>query len=177
MRVAGDSVMLVRMTPESYLALVEARLRDEQVQIGTDVIGGLTALVAYRPQFKLAWAATKLHLFTVVMPTPVVTVDALTAFTGDALQYAVNHKGGMRGFQSGVAAIAVMVGQQVEPAAADYAQRQIVKRFSAFAWPAAVDLSRRRTYRHEGRVVVGGLYAGWMRRNCDLATPEPGPDQ
>ena len=167
--------MLCVMTPDEYLKLVESRLRAENVEVAPDVIGGVTALVGYRPRFRLAWMATKLHLFTVVIPVQVVTLDALTHFTNDALQYAVRSKGGLRGFQTGVAAIPVLVGYQVEPDAAAYAEGQIVKRFSAFAWPAAVDLSQGRVYRHVGRVVIGSVYAGWMRSQTELATPAPTP--
>lgn len=161
------------MTPDQYLELVAKRLQDGGAEVSSEDVGGTTVLVGYRPRFRLAWMATRLHLFTVVAPVQTVTLDGLTRFTQDALTYAIKRKGRLRGLQTGVAAIPVMVGVAVEPAAAAYAQHQLLKRWSAFAWPAAVDLSSRRSFRHEGRVVVGGLYANWMRTQSELATPEP----
>jgi hypothetical protein len=79
----------------------------------------------------------------------------------------------LRGLQTGVATIPVLVGQSVDVSGETFARRQLIKRFSAFGWPVAVDLSARRVYGHEGRVYLGGLYAGWMRERISAALPDP----
>jgi hypothetical protein len=117
--------------------------------------------------------ATRLNLFTVVAEAQTVTAAGLEQFSQDALAYAISKKGRLRGLQTGVATISVLVGTTVEPAAADYAENQLLKRWSAFGWPAAVDLTARTVYRHQGRVVVGGIYAAWMRSQTTLAVPDP----
>jgi hypothetical protein len=75
--------------------------------------------------------------------------------------------------QTGVAAIPVLVGTTVDPAAATYAEDQLIRRWSAFAWPSAVDLSAGVVHAHRGSVVVGGLYAGWLRERIAAALPDP----
>jgi hypothetical protein len=117
--------------------------------------------------------ATRLNLFTVVAEVGSVTAAGLEEFSRDALAYAISKKGRFRGLQTGVAAIAVLVGATVEPDAAAYAQNHLVKRWSAFAWPAAVDLTAQIVHRHQGRVIVGGIYAPWMRSQSTLALPDP----
>lgn len=59
---------------------------------------------------------------------------------------------------------AALLGYQGKFTAAEFARKTIVKRFSAFAWPGAVDLSAGTAYSHDGAVLIGGIYAGWMRK-------------
>jgi hypothetical protein len=163
------------MSPEEYIELVATRLRAEGAEVGTTEFRGVTALVGYRPKFRLRWMATRLNLFTVVIAEPVVTAQGLELFTNDALKYATSQKGRFRGLQNGVAAIPVLVGAQVDADAITYARTKLVRKFSAFAWPAAVDLSSGETYQHQGRVAIGGIYAGWMREQTAVALPKPTP--
>lgn len=46
---------------------------------------------------------------------------------------------------------------------------ELIRRWSAFAWPAVIDLNSGRSYLHQGRVAVGGVYAGWLRSQTRLA--------
>ena len=161
------------MTAARYLDLVRTRLEDDGAAVSSATIGGSQALVGYRSRFRLAWWATRLHLFTVASEVPSVTAEGLEQFTRDALAYAVSAKGRLRGLQTGVATIAVLVGTTVDPAAVAYAQDELPKRWGAFAWPTAVDLTAKVVHRHEGRVVVGGTYAGWLRSQTAVALPDP----
>jgi len=165
----GHAVVVI---PAEYLDLVGKRLQADGVAVRSASVGGLPALVGYRSRFRLAWMATRLNLFTVVAGVPSVTAGGLEQFSRDAVAYAVSEKGRRRGLQTGVAAIAVLVGTVVEPDAAAYAEDQVLKRWSAFAWPTAVDLSSQIVYRHQGRVLVGGVYASWMRGQTALALPD-----
>jgi hypothetical protein len=161
------------MTPAEYLDQVSKRLRADGVAVTTAAIGGSTAVVGYRAKFRLAWMATRLNLFVVAAETQSVTAEELEQFSEDALAYAIDRKGRLRGLQTGVATIPVLIGTIVEPAAAAYAQDQLIRRWSAFAWPTAVDLSAQVLYQHQGRVLVGGVYASWMRSQIGLALPDP----
>jgi hypothetical protein len=125
------------------------------------------------PRFRLRWFATRLNLFTVVGSVPTVTVAGLEQFSKDAIDYAIARKGQFRGLQNGVAVIPVLVGDRIEPDAAMYATNTLVRRFSAFAWPATVDLTSRHVYKHEGSVFLGGIYAHWMRQQTAIALPDP----
>jgi hypothetical protein len=161
------------MNPGEYVSAVEGRLATAGVQIGHVPIGGLDTLIGYRSQFKLQWMATKLHLFTVVGTTDAtVNGDGLRGFSMQALDFAEREKGGLKGLQVGVAAIPILVSEHVTRDAVRVARNDIIKRFSAFAWPVVVDLTARKAYSHEGRVLVGGFYASWMRSQIALALPD-----
>jgi len=162
------------MDPSEYLDLVAERLASGGATVTTEQIGPIIALVGYRARFRMRWMASTLHLFTVVVPAPwTVTAAALERFGNDAIDFADSRKGALRGFQSGVAAIPVLVGPDIQPDAKEYAQTQILRRYAAFAWPAVVDLTERRVYRHEGRVAIGAVFSGYLRAQTALALPEP----
>jgi hypothetical protein len=161
------------MSADEYIKEVASRLRADGAEVTTESIRGLTTLVGYRSQFRLRWFATRLNLFTVVGSVPTVTVAGLEQFSKDAIDYAIARKGQFRGLQNGVAVIPVLVGDRIEPDAAMYATNTLVRRFSAFAWPATVDLTSRHVHTHEGRVFLGGVYADWMRQQTAIALPDP----
>ena len=155
-----------------YVDDITSNLRAGGYEVEMHAIGGMPALTGYRSDFKLQWMATKLHTFVTVRSVPVVTVDELDAFALASLEYTKATKGGARGAQSGVAAITVLVGETVEEAAAEYARKELVRHFAAFAWPVTVDLSTRESSSHRGRPTIGAIYTGWMRKQIAMALPE-----
>jgi len=167
----GASGIVWPVNPQEYVDAVADRLRGDGAAVSTEVLPGGEALVGYRSQFRLRWMATKLNLFTVVRAVPEVTVSALESFSNEALDQGVKLKGRFRGLQTGVAVIPALVGEMAEPAAADYARTVLVRRWSAFAWPAVVDLHRDVVSTHEGSVTIGGIYASWMREQTAVALP------
>ena len=161
------------MSADEYIKEVASRLRADGAEVTTESMRELTMLVGYRSQFRLRWFATRLNLFTIIGSVQTVTVAGLEQFSKDAIDYAIARKGQFRGLQNGVAVIPVLVGERIEPDAATYATNTLVRRFSAFAWPATVDLTSRHVYKHEGRVLLGGVYADWMRQQTAIALPDP----
>lgn len=162
-----------RMSADEYLAGVAERLGAGGATVTTEYFRGVPAVVGHRSEFRLRWMATKLNLFTVAIATPSVSAESLRLFSEDVLDFATAKKGQFRGFQNGLAVIPVQVSEQVAPDAVALAESKIVKRFSAFAWPAVVDLSAGTVHRHQGRVAIGGVYASWMRQQTDLALTPP----
>lgn len=157
------------MSPEEYLSLIAERLRADGAEVTTEYFRGTPAVVGYRSEFRLRWMATKLNLFTVALAVPLVTPEKLKHFSEEVLDYATSQKGRFRGLQNAVAAIPVQIGSQVNPEAILSAETKLIRRFSAFAWPAVVDLSTGRVHSHQGRVAVGGIYASWMRQQTAVA--------
>jgi hypothetical protein len=68
-----------------------------------------------------------------------------------------------------------MLGTQVGPDAVAMAKDKLIRRFSAFAWPTVVDLATGEIHRHEGRVMLGGIFASWMHQQISVALPEVRP--
>jgi hypothetical protein len=154
-----------------YVGTIERSLREAGYQVSTQPVGGALTLTGYRADFRLRWMATKLHLFVCVRAVPVVTADALESFATASLAHAKATKGAMRGAQSGVAAIAALVGDHVEDEAVTYARKELVRNFAAFAWPVAVDLSTGVRTSHRGRPTIGAIYTGWMRKQIEATLP------
>jgi hypothetical protein len=129
------------------------------------------SLVGYRSQFR-PLLMTKINLFTVVAEADAATADTIEEFTSRSLDYGIAQKGRFRGLQNGIAVISILVANTVEPDAIAFAKTHLTRRAGAFAWPVLVDLSLGISYRHEGRVFIGGFFAHWMRDQIDTALPE-----
>jgi len=166
---------LPMVAAEKYLKLVKDRLTDDGATTSEANVGGFSAVVGYRAQFRLRWLATRVHLFTVVASVPYVNSQRLQQFTNDVLDFGVKERGRFRGLQTGVGVIAALVSESVETEARMWATTDLVDRRGAFAWPALVDLSSGRISFHVGAVTRGGLYASWMRQQIETALPVP-PD-
>lgn len=159
------------MTPLEYRAAVESRMVAAGYQIQqSDAYG----LIGYRKEFKLRWMASTLHLLVHVTAVPQVTGQGLMEHTQAALEHAKARRGEMRGLQSGVAVITAVVGETADEAAHDYARREIVKGFAAFAWPTVVDLGAGVRTSHVGRPVIGAVFTPWMRQQIETVLPQPG---
>ena len=163
------------MQPDAFLAGVAERLRADGAVVDRQLLAGGPVLVGYRTQFRLRWMATKLHLFTVVATADVADAPALERLSHDALEFGIHARGQLRGFQVGVAAIPILAARSVDAGAIAYAHDVLVRQWSAFAWPCVVDLATGRSYFHQGSVLLGGFYAGWMRKQTALAVGQRQP--
>jgi hypothetical protein len=144
---------------------------------GSDVrwvtLRGGTVIMGYQSEFKIQWAATKVHLFSAAAAVPLATPEGLASFTADVIQYAKNTKGQLRGLQTGVAVIATLVADTATPEARVAAVRRPHKEFAAMNFPAIVDLATESVYTYTGPIVLGSFYAGWIRKRLATAFPPP----
>jgi hypothetical protein len=161
------------VTPDDYILTVRQRLEASGASVTTAQLPRGLALVGHRSQFRLRWMATKLHLVTVVVPTASASGAGLEAFAHHALDYANAQKGAFRGLQVGVVAVPVLVAERADPSAVQVANDKLVRAFAKFAWPTLVDLSRGQVFSHQGRVAIGGIYAGWIRQQIAATLPDP----
>ncbi|AVT34281.1 levansucrase [Plantactinospora sp. BC1] len=156
----------------TYLDATAERLRADGCVVTTEDWAGVPVLVGYRADFKVQWMATKLHLFTIAAPAPVVTASAIEQFTTSALDNVVARKGQLRGLQSGVAVFPTLVSTQVEPEAVAWAQHGQRVRFAAMARPVVVDAGTGTAACFRGNSALGRLYSAHFRRK--LAAYFPG---
>jgi hypothetical protein len=162
---------ITMMNAEEYLQGAAGRLQEDGNQVSRVQLPGGTALVGYQSKFRLSWAATKLHLFTVLYPTGVATDASLAALSRDAMNYAKATRGALRGFQTGVAVIPALVADTVTEQARTAATARPKKEFAAILLPAIVDLSSGQTFSYQGRIVWGVLYASWLRARLSATLP------
>jgi hypothetical protein len=157
------------MTEDEFTALVPQRLNGQRRSVAH--IDGLASLVGFRSDFRLAWFATRLNLFTVVACAPSADQAALERYCDAALDYAIAEKGRFRGLQSAVGVISVLASQDVHESAIRFARATVNRRFAAFAWPILFDLNSSQYYGYEGSSLLGRVYNDWMRTRASIALP------
>ncbi|MFJ7195087.1 MULTISPECIES: levansucrase [unclassified Streptomyces] len=147
----------------NYLASVESRLAADACAPCWEDWSGVPVLVGRRADFRMLWAATNLHLFTVAAAVPEVTVPVIDAFTTQVLAYAKKNKGGLPvGMQTGVAAFPVLVSDRIDPAAMAWAQEKQRNQFACFARPVVVDSARGHVGMYRGKPALGRAYASHL---------------
>ena len=151
------------MTPDQFLARATANLAAHGNTVSAVALPGGAVTVGYQHEFRIAWFATKLHLFTVLAVRPEATVDGLARLSQESIAYAKQTKGRLRGFQSGVAAMPILAAPVVAPGVRELVQGRPPKGFAAIVMPAVVDLSSGEISCYEGRLVLGSLYTKWLR--------------
>jgi hypothetical protein len=161
------------ISADSYLTTVRDRLIEDGCEVTDEAIGSMRAMVGYRSDFK---ALSRINLFTVVASVPEVDEAAMQGFARQASDYAKRQKGQLRGAQSGVAALAVLVAPKVDGAAKQLAARPFrlgLGGFAAMVQPAVVDLTTGRVHTFRGRRVWGAAFARYLRDKSARYLPDP----
>lgn len=151
--------------PENVDAFGQA-LRQHGYEVTSDTVDGRPAVVGRRSDFRLRWMASRLHTFVVVSRFGPAGTDtgALDHFLDAACQYAVKNKEGLpRGLQTGTAAVAVAVMDQVDGDAAAWAGHHHGRRFAALTYPVAVETTTGLVI-HPGPAVLGAIFNSHLRR-------------
>jgi len=159
----------------AYLERVRSQLIGDGCTVGDEIVGGFPAVVGYRPSFQVL-ALSKLHLFTVVAVREYVTAGELDAFTQAVSAFAKERKGAMRGAQSGVAAIAVLITEGADDAAKALASktfRQGMGGFAALVQPALVDLGEGQVHTFRGLRWWGMVFSSYLKKRSRLYLPDP----
>jgi len=157
------------MNANEFVQNAAERMAADGHEVGSAQLPSGWALVGYQSQFRLSWMATKLHLFVVMVPVEQASADLLATLTSEAIDYAKSAKGQLRGFQSGVAVLPVLVAERVLPDACVAAQARPAKHFAVVTLPALVDATTGQVHEYTGRIVFGGIYAGWLRQRLAAA--------
>ncbi|MGA6169055.1 levansucrase [Streptomyces sp. NPDC012600] len=153
----------------TYLGTVERQLAADGCGPRWEQWGGSPVLIGRRADFRMRWAATKLHLFTVATAVPEITVQTVEGFTAQALRYAKTNKGGLPvGFQTGLAVFPVLVSDRVDPAAMAWAEEKQRNQFGCFARPVVVDAANGYAGYYQGKPMVGLAYAAHLIEKGNL---------
>lgn len=161
------------ISADAYLTEVRDRLIEDGCTVTHQHIGSVQALVGYRSNIK---ALSKVHLFTAVASVPEVNEAALRDFSQRVSDYAKAQKGRLRGVQSGVMALAVLVTPKVDDAAKEVAAKPFrlgAGGFAAMVQPAVVDLVEGRVHTFRGRRLWGAAFAGYLHQKSTLYLPDP----
>lgn len=160
------------MTPAEFLTEAERRLAGAKFAVERVQLPGAPAVVGRRKPFRVRWILTQLKTSVVVAAVDTVTAAGWDRFVADAFDLAKAIKGGLpTGLQSGIGAVPVLAATDVEPEAiARAVEPPRVQLFKGIAMPALVDLRAGVVHQHPGRIVVGAVYAPYLRKQRDLVT-------
>jgi hypothetical protein len=159
------------MDCDGYMNETSARMATDGYALTQANFALGAALIGYQHKFRLRWVATKLHLFTIVIPVPVVTLDVVGQATEQSLEYAKRTKGKLRGLQTGVAVIPVLVAREIPPDVVANVRVRPKKRFAAITLPVVVDLQANTLHHYDGRLVWGAVYASWLNQRVQVINP------
>ncbi|MFE7761892.1 levansucrase [Streptomyces sp. NPDC057438] len=153
---------------QAYVTSVAARLAADECQTWWEDWGGVPVLVGRRADFRLRWMA-KMHLFTVVVAVPEITMPTIGTFTFQAMEYAKRVKGGLpAGLQTGICLFPVLVSDRVDPAAVQWAEGQARHEWGITARPVVVDSARQYVGLCRRKGFVGRAYASHMLKKGGL---------
>ena len=126
---------------------------------------GIPCSVARTAEFRWKWFATRLHVFVFVAPVEqAVGVELAQSFTEAGVEYAKSNKKGLPvGFQTGVAAIPILVSSNIDQRARSWAEQRPPRYFGAFATPVLVNSATRERSTYTGRILWGASYARFLR--------------
>jgi hypothetical protein len=161
-QVSGQS-QGVTIDSNDYMVSVRRRMVADDLEVSEVQLPSGAAIVGYRNRFSLAWFATKLHLFVVAAAVDSASNPLLVGLTRESVDYAKATKGSLRGFQTGVAVMPILVCRNVPADVAAAATSRPGKEFAAFNLPAVVDTTHGVVHTYRDRIVWGGIYARWLR--------------
>ena len=155
--------------PQRYLSALAERLAADGCAPRWEQWPGGRVLVGRRADFRIQWAATRLHLFTIAAAVPEIGTATIEGFTRSAQQYAKEHKGGLpRGLQTGIALFPCLVSEKVDPAAQAWAEAMQQMQFAVMARPVVVDATRGVISAFRRGAFLGWIYAPYLRRKLTL---------
>jgi hypothetical protein len=134
-------------------------------------LGDRTVLVGYKSQMK---ALSKMHVFTVADAAGQVTEPILRGFADAAVKLATDRKGQLRGLQSGVIVLPILVGTGVDAQAVAVTQKAYnlnVGGFAVLAQPAVVDVTADRVWTFRGVRLWGYAFNALIKKTYQRYLP------
>ena len=144
-------------------------LRSQNMETSEAVIGGVPCTIGYIKEFRWSWLATQLNCFIIVGETDtMIDKKCIENFSANCLKYALdNHKGWMRGIQSGVGSIAILKGNNVDDHAIKFCQHPSKTHFAAFEIPIIYNTSTKQTYKYISKPLWGRIYFPYFTKTID----------
>lgn len=139
---------------------------------GNHTIANIPCTVGYFKEFRWSWMATQLNTFVIVGETEQrIDVRTMDVFSALAFQFALNHnKGWPRGLQAGIASVAILKGNDIDPAAIGFVSNPSRKHWSAFEIPVIYNTSQRHAFRYTSNPIWGMIYMPYLGKLIDGVT-------
>jgi hypothetical protein len=150
------------MTPEEILKKENCYFEDQ-------LINGIPCSIGYIKKFKWTWLATQLNAFVIIGKTDEhIDKEMMQQFSTACFDYSLkNSKGWPRGFQAGIASIAILQGDNIDEDAITFCQRFSKKHWSAFEIPVLYQVEKKQAIRFIHKPIVGAIYYPFLIQTID----------
>ena len=153
---------------------IKERLQSASIFFAEDSICGHQSVIGYEKKFQWKWMATQMNTFIVCadLGPDQVTVELFQEFLEASFEYATkNYSGWPRGFQSGMAAIAILISENITQEAKDFCtELKAGKKFAGFSVPVAVDSKSKEVFLFKKNPMWGGIYYPHFRKMVEEFT-------
>jgi hypothetical protein len=160
-------------TVDAYLNVVRKRLVADGCAVTSETIGSMPVVVGYRARVRLL---TRIHIFAVAAKVERVDEAGLRAYVDDVVNLGLRRKGQLRGLQSGVIVLPILVTESVDPAAAALTQKAYrlnLNGFAVMAQPAVVDVQAGQVWTFRGTRMWGYAFNSLVKQTYKAYLPEP----
>ena len=150
----------------------EQVLKSENIFFKNDLIGDIPCAIGYIKKFRWSWIATQMNTFVIIgSTTATIDREAIETFSKNCYGYSLkNNMGWPRGWQAGVASIAILAGENIEPPAIEFCETISKKHWSAFEIPIIHNVLENKTYRFIKNPVWGRIYFPYLATLIDNVT-------
>jgi len=122
-------------------------------------MNGVQSIAMYKKKFKPEMFLTQMNIFFIIGETTNITIDSIKDFSDHSLGYSIkNNRGLMRGMQSGVMSISVLMSNNVDGGAIEWVQERPPKHYAAMEVPVIYDLSNNNYYFYKDTPLWGMIY-------------------
>lgn len=145
------------------LASIKSKLQEKSIfHSDSLLIEDKPSVAGYDKQFRWSWLATQLNTFIIASDCGSTTIDKkfIEAHLKSSFAYANNnYDGWIRGFQSGVGIISIIISDTITEEAKTYCKKlQSGKKWAAFTIPVVIDSNTNEVFFFDKRPMWGRIY-------------------
>ncbi|MFD6987703.1 hypothetical protein [Streptomyces sp. NPDC059943] len=159
----------------AYLEALSGRLTADGCRVTATTWDDHQVVIGSRSDRKARWFGTKVQLFVLAAAVPQVDDAVLADFTGWAMEYAGDLRGGLPGARNALMVLPTLISANVRPSATEWAARDArILGTTVIARPVVVQtptpgVGRATMYR--GGVVWGGMFTTHVLEKASLYYP------
>lgn len=147
---------------------IKTRLQTMSIFLADETIAQRPAVVGYDKRFRWRWFATQMNTFVFAIDCgdELITAAIIEGVLADCHEYATkNSQGWPRGFQSGLAAIAILCSSSIDESARTYCRNlKTGIKWAGFSVPIVVDSSTKEVHQFEKNPAWGRIYYPFFKR-------------
>ncbi|MGH1386573.1 hypothetical protein [Kordia sp.] len=156
------------------LDTIKNRLQAQQIFFSEDSIIEQPTVIGYDKQFRWSWMATQLNTFIMAsdLGDQTITVETIENHLKESFDYSrKNYNGWLRGLQSGVGVISILISENVSEDAKVYCKKlKSGKKWAAFTIPVVIDATTKEVFFFDKKPMWGRIYFSFFKKTIQELT-------